>query len=137
MWVVEYHHPDRVMRQFGSYQTTPPPDPIDYEELKMLRKTVHSSGRGAHEKKDWTTVHQYYIEQAPVPVIEHRPYDSSPGAEAYYQTWLYKRGMPKLYFTDNHPKALSQPMPPMDEPVESLAYVSHAQSSSRAVRFFT
>lgn len=133
MWIVEYHHPDRVMRQFGLYQTIPPPAPIDYEQLKRLRKIVHSSGRGANEGKNWSEVHSFYIGQAPVLVIEQRPYDSSPEATARYTAWLYKRGMPKIYFTDNNPQVLSQPMPPMNEPVESLAYVSHTQGTSRAV----
>ena len=134
IWVVEFYHGDRVMRQFGLYQTCPPPPPLNYEELKQLRKVVHSSGRGANDEVDWSEVHKIYMDSVSEPIIETRQYDSSVGAEAYYMAWFYQRGMPKLYFTDNNAEVLSQPMPPLDEPVESLGYVSHAQSSSRAVR---
>jgi hypothetical protein len=33
-WIVEYHHPERCMRQFRKYQHIPPPPP--------LNKNVHS-----------------------------------------------------------------------------------------------
>ncbi|BAS97730.1 Os06g0469100 [Oryza sativa Japonica Group] len=37
-WVVEFHYPDRVMRQFGRKQMIPPPHPHGEAELRRLWK---------------------------------------------------------------------------------------------------
>ncbi|KAM0902127.1 hypothetical protein ACQ4PT_019507 [Festuca glaucescens] len=79
-YAVEYHLPDRVMRQFGLFQETPPP-------WKDTRKELHELDKIRQRKeKNWPNRHRHYITKfkaiiariedpntVPVPV---QPFDS-------------------------------------------------------------
>lgn len=77
-WIVEFHHPDRVMRQYGLFQTVPPPDPLPWDHLKELRTWTHMSGvHSDGTLTDWRNAHKEYINANAIPVVEQRPYDPS------------------------------------------------------------
>lgn len=37
-WIIEFHYPDRVMRQFGRRQIIPPHPPNNEDEVRKLQK---------------------------------------------------------------------------------------------------
>ncbi|KAL0296320.1 UNVERIFIED_CONTAM: hypothetical protein Sradi_6684100 [Sesamum radiatum] len=54
--IVEIHHPERVLRQFGMIQDIPPNPPVSERRLHTLDR------RGRHEQ-DWASFHRDYIIQ--------------------------------------------------------------------------
>ena len=44
-WIVEFHYPDRVMRQFGLRQAIPPYVSRGEADVRRLRKIKHSAGK--------------------------------------------------------------------------------------------
>ncbi|RLN08728.1 hypothetical protein C2845_PM11G22280 [Panicum miliaceum] len=81
--VVEDHYPDRVMRQFGLFQSIPPPMPRDWASSVILHKFVYGGG-------DWAVKHAEYVsvwqELSSVTVTEERPYD--PTTRDQYWQWF-------------------------------------------------
>lgn len=57
-WMVEYHYPDRVMRQFGLYQVVPPPAPESWDLHNNLHKITHSASSWLI---DWSERHEFHI----------------------------------------------------------------------------
>ena len=75
-WEIEIPCPDRVLRQFGLFQTVPPPAPPPFQYLEELRGWVRSSGLYEDGTSvDWRTQFADYIAAAPATVGEDRPYD--------------------------------------------------------------
>ena len=75
-WEVEIHCPERVLRQFGLFQTVPPPAPVDFEYLEDLRSWNRGNGLlNDGFSVDWRDQFENYIEAEHVAVGEQRPYD--------------------------------------------------------------
>jgi len=75
-WIVEFYHPDRVMRQFNLFQTVPPPDPLEWDHLEDIRQWTRMSGVHSDDAlTDWRREHREFIRTNPIPVVEQRPYD--------------------------------------------------------------
>lgn len=126
-WVVEDHYPDRVMQQFGLFQSIPPPLPRDWVSSVKLHNIVHGSG-------DWAVRHAEYIsmwqELSSITVIEERPYD--PTTRDLYRQWFEREGMPTLFPITA--EAAAEPISQHMEP-EKLTYVHDAAMFRRAVSF--
>ncbi|XBI19446.1 hypothetical protein VPH35_060971 [Triticum aestivum] len=58
-WIVEFHYPDRVMRQFGLRQCIPPFVPRGEAEVRRLRKIKHSAGKS----HNWEEFHTNYVQE--------------------------------------------------------------------------
>uniref|UniRef100_A0A8R7JV09 Aminotransferase-like plant mobile domain-containing protein n=1 Tax=Triticum urartu TaxID=4572 RepID=A0A8R7JV09_TRIUA len=58
-WIVEFHYPHKVMRQFGLRQPIPPSLPRGEAEVRRLRKIKHSAGKS----NDWELVHANYVQE--------------------------------------------------------------------------
>ena len=68
-WMVEFHYPDRVMRQLGRMQIVPPPAPEPWEthEGNMLFK--HKYNSHAH-RPDWPAIHASHIQVIHFPLFQ-------------------------------------------------------------------
>ena len=60
-WMVEFHYPDRVMRQFGRMQLVPPPLPEPWEIHEKDMKHEHTV-ESHKERPDWPAIHYRHIE---------------------------------------------------------------------------
>jgi hypothetical protein len=125
------HYPDRVMRQFGLYQTVPPPPPLDYSFVRNLRKNRHSANTG---QCDWGDLFRAYINAEPEPITETRSYAY---AEHFiYMGWYSRRGMHTIWYQQNNEQVLSQPLEMPDQStqtIETLGYVPIGPRTSRVV----
>ena len=54
--IVEFHHPEWVMRQFGMRQYIPP-------DILAHEQTLHDVDRMRHSGEDWARYHQEYVSQ--------------------------------------------------------------------------
>jgi hypothetical protein len=130
-WIVEFYYPDRVMRQFGLYQSVPPPAPEPWYLMERLRSNKHVSGRGKCICLDWSRVHEAYIEAAPSFIHEVRPWDSNGMRE--YMHWYYTTCMGTTWPSFRDPAAVNQPLPPIEENPGQLAYEAHGHKYRRVV----
>ncbi|KAJ1702981.1 hypothetical protein LUZ63_002760 [Rhynchospora breviuscula] len=48
-WMIEWQLSDRVMRQFGLFQTVPPPPPVDWSTMEKL----HAYNHITYRRRDW------------------------------------------------------------------------------------
>jgi hypothetical protein len=106
-WIVEYHRPERVMRQFG-YAMEPPPN-CEYD--KELHDIINYRG------DDWPTRHSAYLIEwnekrlaRDLEIAPSQPYDSS----QYDLYWNWYRGAtePLVQSAIPHATGSYQPMVP-------------------------
>jgi len=130
-WMISWHYPERTMRQFGFYQTTPPPEPHPWTELKRLDKIVHA----ARQRDDWSAKHEIYIRMWDRPHIIHegRPYD--PRENRRYRQWFQHNGMYTVYIRGQIEFGLERPLPPPRDSIEDLGYVPGGPRIRRMVCF--
>lgn len=80
------------MRQFGLYQSIPPPRPFDWVLSERLHRIQHSS-------KNWATVHARFISQwgnlDALIIEESRPYN--PNMKDLYKQWFDQVGMCMIF----------------------------------------
>ena len=111
-WEVEYHYPDRVMRQFGLYQSIPPSSPLDWPATVRLHRIQHSA-------KNWAVEHHIYIQEwanlESVLVREFMPYD--PSKEAQYRWWYDRACMNTVFHITEDD--LGRPIPPSSKLLQS------------------
>ena len=67
-WMVEFHYPDRVMRQFGRKQDVPPrlPEPWEGHEAYMLYEHSKDSNK---RRPNWEDIHARHIQVVRFPLI--------------------------------------------------------------------
>jgi hypothetical protein len=104
-WIVEFHYPDRVMRQYNLYQSVPPPAPEPLSLLHRLRTQKHVSARGKRTGLDWSVVHEEYIDAEPTFITENRAWDPSVLRE--YMHWYHTRCIDTAWPHFSDPTALS------------------------------
>ena len=97
-WIVAWHYPERVMRQFGLFQSVPPPNPHSWTDLQALNKIGHYPKTSTN----WSIKHAPYIGMWDHPHIinETRPYDESTYRE--YRRWYQRRVYPQFSFGDRY-----------------------------------
>jgi Plant mobile domain len=131
-WMISWHYPERVMRQFELFQTTPPPDPHHWTELKRLNQIVHSS----RQRDDWSVKHRVYVDmwQRPEFIQETRPYD--PSQHRRYRQWFQTYGMYTVYIRGQIELGLDRPLPAPRDSIEELGYVPGGPRIRRMVYNF-
>lgn len=135
-WVIEYHYPDRVMRQFGLFQTIPPPLPNKEAEVRRLHKIKHASSRTC----DWSVVHRDFVgeysDSAQRMVVEDRPDD--PGNLPAYHQWFQQEGMHTVFLDGHYEVGFDGTIPRFCDTVEVTGYVSSKSALDRVVcKIFT
>ena len=95
------------MRQFGLYQTVPPPDPITEE----LWRRLHVSKDATYDK-NWSTTHADFVAQASEPdahlVEEDRWFDPD---DRPYREWYQDYGTFTVYLHGMMSSDFSRPIP--------------------------
>lgn len=120
-WIVEFHYPERVMRQFGLRQTIPPCPPRDEVEIRKLRKIKHSAGKS----HNWEEIHANYVQeynqvQATV-VPEDIPFDIASLPD--YRHWFQQNGMYTVFFDSQCLGGLDKPIPYPRDSMEWTGYM--------------
>uniref|UniRef100_A0ACD6AK62 Uncharacterized protein n=1 Tax=Avena sativa TaxID=4498 RepID=A0ACD6AK62_AVESA len=120
MWVVEHYIPQRVMRQFGLYQATPP----DYQDTD---EALHRLDRLKSKKTDWGKIHQKHVARFLLCVREAKKSKrmaAKPHCEdafSEYLHWFLENTRVKL-LPDAYPEdILEEPLPAWDE-LRNLEY---------------
>lgn len=132
-WAIEYHYPDRVMRQFGLFQIVPPPLPY-HKEAEVCR--LHKINHVSLEAYDWSVIHHNYVQQyydsAQRMVIEDRSYD--PNNLIAYRQWFQREGMYTVFLEGHYVAGFDEPIPiPRDTVEEVFGYVPSGSVDARTV----
>lgn len=94
-WIIEFHYPDRVMRQLGRKQTIPPPPPHDESKLRQLHKINHTG-----KPRDWRKLHAEYVNQYnriwQSMVDEEQHFDQA--SLPQYRHWFQQYGMYTVFW---------------------------------------
>ncbi|XP_044345808.1 serine/threonine-protein phosphatase 7 long form homolog [Triticum aestivum] len=107
-WIVEFHYPHKVMRQFGLRQPIPPSLPRGEAEVWRLRKIKHFAGKS----NNWELVHANYVQEynrveARVwPEYIHFDVASLPE----YRHWFQQNGMYTILFDSQCLGGLNEPI---------------------------
>uniref|UniRef100_A0A0E0HQW5 Aminotransferase-like plant mobile domain-containing protein n=1 Tax=Oryza nivara TaxID=4536 RepID=A0A0E0HQW5_ORYNI len=113
-WVVEFHYPDRVMRQFGRKQMIPPLHPHGEAELRRLWKAC-----------DWKKFHAKYVEQYDgadaIIVQEHHPFD--PTSLTDYSRWFQENSMYTVFSDSQYLGDLENSIPFPQDNIEWTGYM--------------
>nr|XP_040258570.1 serine/threonine-protein phosphatase 7 long form homolog [Aegilops tauschii subsp. strangulata] len=120
-WIVEFHYPDRVMRQFGLRQCIPPFVPRGEAEVRRLRKIKHSAGKS----HNWEEFHTNYVQeydriQASV-LPEEIPFDVASLPD--YRHWFQQNGMYTVFFDSQCLGGLDKPIPYPRDSIEWTGYM--------------
>ncbi|XP_044406762.1 serine/threonine-protein phosphatase 7 long form homolog [Triticum aestivum] len=120
-WIVEFHYPYRVMRQFGLRQPIPPSLPRGEAEVQKLRKIKHSAGK----LHNWEEVHANYVQEYNRVGARVWP-DDVPFDEASlpdYRDWFQQNGMYTVFFDSQCLGGLDKPIPYPRDSIEWTGYM--------------
>ncbi|KAI3469043.1 hypothetical protein Pfo_025706 [Paulownia fortunei] len=81
--IIEFHHPERVMRQFGMRQYIPP-------DIPAYEHTLHDVDRRGRSGEDWVRYHREYVSQWANRhqfIIINPPITGSDSTEPRYMNW--------------------------------------------------
>lgn len=133
-WVVEFHYPDRVMRQFGRKQMIPPPHPHGEAELLRLWKVKHLWGKAC----DWKKFHAKYVEQYDgadaIIVQEHHPFD--PTSLTDYSRWFQENSMYTVFSDSQYLGDLENSIPFPQDNIEWTGYMPSGPPLARIVSYW-
>ncbi|KAF6998783.1 hypothetical protein CFC21_014870 [Triticum aestivum] len=120
-WIVEFHYPYRVMRQFGLRQPIPPSLPRGEAEVRKLRKIKHSAGKS----HNWEEVHANYVQE--YNRVDARVWpDDVPFDEPSlpdYRHWFQQNGMYTVFFDSQCLGSLDKPIPYPRDSIEWTGYM--------------
>ncbi|KAJ3689634.1 hypothetical protein LUZ61_018798 [Rhynchospora tenuis] len=123
-WIVETYHPERVMRQFGRYQTVPPP-------TRATIGSLHSSEKRARPRENWIAYHSKYVDEwfkrNDTIMREERAYDLTM-YNTVYMKWY--RNATIVCFS-RHLTPSTDPDSPLSDTQELLLVEPKSRSSSR------
>lgn len=132
-WVVEFHYPERVMRQFGRKQLITPPPPHGEVELRKLRKVKHVGGKVC----DWNKFHAKYVQQydgiEATIVQEDCPFDAASLKE--YRCWFQANGMFTVFFDSQCLGGLENSIPYPRDNMEWTGYMPSGPPLARIVSY--
>jgi hypothetical protein len=134
-WMVECHYPDRVMRQLGAKQPSPPPAPEPWE--KTCRLHVLDHGPQDHLRPPrWEDVHDTYIkewDEIDRYVVDHSEvYDPSDYRD--YMIWFSRNGCITVHTRERILARFSEPLPLPSQPVSSMPVPPRHDVTPRLVR---
>ena len=136
-WTVQYHYPDRVMRQFGLRQIVEPPPPLNWTEELLFQKV--SSTDHLEYNFDWGAHWNVLVTAASQPQlymsVVHGPHDDYSYRTEYMQ-WFLSEGMPTVFLERYHGSDVRRPRPLPQEPPSSQTYLSQSDVYTRIVSFF-
>ncbi|VAI04107.1 unnamed protein product [Triticum turgidum subsp. durum] len=128
-WIVEFHYPHRVMRQFGLRQPIPPSLPRGEAEVQKLRKIKHSAGKS----HNWEKVHANYVQE--YNRVDARVWpDDIPFDEASlpdYRHWFQQNGMYTVFFNSQCLGGLDKPIPYPRDSIEWTGYMTSGPPLAR------
>ena len=111
-WAVEFHYPDRVMRQLGHQQTPTPPPPEPWEEHEALMLYEHSKD-SHNQNPDWPSIHAVHIQEwgriEERSVDPQQPWD--PSCIDAYQHWYVDNGKCSINVRNRILRGLNSEMP--------------------------
>ena len=131
-WIVEFHYPDRVMRQFGLRQCIPPFVPRGEAEVRRLRKIKHSAGKSHNWEKFHTNYVQEYDRIQASVLPEEIPFDVASLPD--YRHWFQQNGMYTVFFDSQCLGGLDKPIPYPRDSIEWTGYMPSGPPLARIVR---
>ncbi|KAL0321187.1 UNVERIFIED_CONTAM: protein MAINTENANCE OF MERISTEMS [Sesamum radiatum] len=123
--IVEMHHPERVLRQFGMRQNIP--EAIDTRDMSL-----HQISRKNRTGTDWNLQHIQYIsrwQRRYDTVVQRPPISNRRDTErGYWECWSFYSIYAPSYYVPQPPQDDYVPQPPQDDWFQTAPYMpSHAQ----------
>ncbi|KAL0367231.1 UNVERIFIED_CONTAM: protein MAINTENANCE OF MERISTEMS [Sesamum radiatum] len=123
--IVEMHHPERVLRQFGMRQNIP--EAIDTRDMSL-----HQISRKNRTGTDWNLQHIQYIsrwQRRYDTIVQRPPISNRRDTErGYWECWSFYSIYAPRYYVPQPPQDDYVPQPPQDDWFQTAPYMpSHAQ----------